>query len=554
MGDISDFFSSFMKSKGGVAALIISVLLSFGLATTVGIVPAVLADRYARINHEWDGKPCYTFDHDVIPHACVQGGDDAQTGSACMSFVQNVLLFLSNPVVGSQSDVQGRRGFLLFGISLFSLAPMALVAMHHFPMLNPFYYFAANSSTGLVSYMSIIFAAMADSSNEKFRAASYAMIMAGFYSGFCIAPSIVLFLSHEHAALLSLCLCVAAFVYAVLFFPETLPQTVAEVAAIHHAARTVNNRDGQSIDHVVPTTVTTVHDDDDIMESELTGCNHLQVIDQTTPLLSEEARLTMFVRNEQIPVVNSRHKTNSFQSLVAVIARPFREMSILYRTSFLQILTLASFLSAAVYSTDVSLVLFYIEGHLNVKDADIATMFFYMGIFGVVLQALGLQPLVSCLGEKGLLILSFLSGTLHNFLYGAARDKSAITVALSFSQFTKLNYPILSSLASKAVLADEQGQVQGALMATNALAAALGPVSMNYVYQHTKDMLYGPGTMFLLASFLYFLGTLCVAIIPMSILSESSESLSRADSNCSSSNDGASCNETTTDEANTITA
>ncbi|KAG7340070.1 major facilitator superfamily transporter [Nitzschia inconspicua] len=552
MGDISNFFSSFMKSKGGIAALIISVLLSFGLATTVGIVPAVLADRYARINHEWDGKPCYTFDHEVMPRACVQGGDDAQTGSACMSFVQNVLLFLSNPVVGSQSDVQGRRGFLLFGISLFSLAPMALVAMQHFPMLNPFYYFAANSSTGLVSYMSIIFAAMADSSNEKFRAASYAMIMAGFYSGFCVAPSIVLFLSHEHAALLSLCLCVAAFVYAVLFFPETLPQTVAEVAAIHHAARTVNNRDGPSITHI-PTTVMTINDDD--VESELILDNQSQVIDQTTPLLSEEARVNILtIPNEQVPAVNSRHRTNSFQSLVAVIARPFREMSILYRTSFLQILTLASFLSAAVYSTDVSLVLFYIEGHLNVKDADIATMFFYMGIFGVVLQALGIQPLVSCLGEKGLLILSFLSGTLHNFLYGAARDKSAITVALSFSQFTKLNYPILSSLASKAVLADEQGQVQGALLATNALAAALGPVSMNYVYQHTKDTLYGPGTMFLLASFLYFLGTLCVAIIPMSNLSEPYESVASADSNCSSSNDGASCNETTTDEANTITS
>ncbi|KAL3903582.1 MAG: hypothetical protein SGILL_010391 [Bacillariaceae sp.] len=189
-------------------------------------------------------------------------------------------------------------------------------------------------------------------------------------------------------------------------------------------------------------------------------------------------------------------------------------MAILCRSYFLRILTLASFLSAAVYSTDVSLVLFYIEDHLNVGDADIAQMFFVMGILGVLLQAMGIQPLVNCLGEKGLLIVSFLSGTLHNFLYGAAKNKTSITVALSFSQLTKLNYPILSSLASQGVGIDEQGQVQGALLAMNALAGAMGPVSMNYIYEKTKESSpFGPGTMFLLASSLYFLGTVCVTFI-----------------------------------------
>lgn len=521
MGDVADFFASFVKSKGGVAALMISMLLSFGLATTVGIVPTVIADRYARLHHGWDGAPCYTFDdHDSLPHACAKGGDDAQTGSAGMSFVQNLLLFLSNPVVGSQSDVQGRRGFLLFGIFLFTLSPAVLVVMQHLPTLNPFFYFAANSSIGLVSYMSIIFAAMADSSSEKFRAASYAMVMAGFYSGFCVAPSIVLLMSHEHAALLSLGLCVAAFFYALAFFPETLAEITAEVAAEHHAART-GGHPQQAVAN--DTTLAAPPDTEE----------QLPIAGPSTPLLSDEMRLDLAsaeeIESTSVPLVAC------IRSTVTIVTMPFREMSILYRTSFLRILTLASFLSAAVYSTDVSLVLIYIEEHLNVKDVDIATMFFYMGIFGVVLQALGIQPLVNCLGEKGLLILSFLSGTFHNFLYGAAKNKFAITVALSFSQFTKLNYPILSSLASKAVFADEQGQVQGALMATNALAGALGPVSMNYVYECTKDTAFGPGTMFLLASFLYFLGTLCVALIPMGNSSESESVVSAADSDCSTS-------------------
>jgi Na+/melibiose symporter-like transporter len=130
----------------------------------------------------------------------------------------------------------------------------------------------------------------------------------------------------------------------------------------------------------------------------------------------------------------------------------------------MSLITLGSFLSAAVYETDKSLVLFYIEEHLNVDDADIAQMFFFMGILGVLMQALGLQPLINLMGERGLLVVSFLSGTLHNFLYGAAKNKTVITVAISLSQLTKLNYPILSSMASQGVCTDEQGQVQGKSM------------------------------------------------------------------------------------------
>jgi MFS family permease len=521
MGDITDFFTSFRNSRGSVEALILCMLLSLGLATTIGIVPTVIADRYARIKYGWDGQPCYSLDHDVMPYACIQGGDDAQTGNAYKSLVQNLLLFLSNPVVGSQSDVQGRRIFLLVGIVLFSLAPTVLVIMQHVPKLHPLFYFAANSSIGLVSYMSIIFAAMADSSHPKFRAASFAMLMAGFHAGFCIAPSIVLFMSHQQAAVLSLCLSVMAFLYAAAFFPETLAESVAETAAVHHASRTteIDTVTPHHYHETVTTSVTRSEENDRSLDA-----SWQRNVGPTTPLLLVE----MSSIDSDVEGTDDHHmlfSTTYTQLAALVLLRPFREMSILYRSTFLRVLTLASFLNAAVYSIDASLVVIYIEEHLNVRDSDIAHMFFYMGILAVILQALGLQPLVNCWGEKRVLIVTYLSGTLHNFLYGAAKDKTGITVALSFSQITKLNYPLLGSLASKAVGADEQGQVQGALLATNALAAALGPVSMNYIYQQTKNTQLGPGTMFLLASLLYFLGALCVAMIPMttSLVDQSDE-------------------------------
>lgn len=236
----------------------------------------------------------------------------------------------------------------------------------------------------------------------------------------------------------------------------------------------------------------------------------------------------------------------------AVFLRPLREMTILNRDGVLRLVALGSFLQAAVYSTDSSLVLFYIEEQLNVREDDIAYMFFFMGVLGVVLQGIGLQPLVYCLGERGLLIVSFLSGTLHNFLYGVARNKATITAALSLSQLTKLNYPILSSLASQQVGLDEQGRVQGALLALNALAAALGPVSMNWIYERTKNdsNYFGPGTMFLFASFLYLLGTLVVSMIPSTAtVADGNSNSNNISSNSIAGNDIRNNNNTTTNAA-----
>jgi MFS family permease len=138
-----------------------------------------------------------------------------------------------------------------------------------------------------------------------------------------------------------------------------------------------------------------------------------------------------------------------------------------------------------------------------------------MGVAGILLQGLALQPMLQCLGEKGLLIVTFCSGTLHNFLYGVAKNKTTLCVALMLSQLTKVNFPILSSLASKGTSTNEQGRVQGALFATNAIAYAVGPLSMEYVYHHTKNKKnFGPGFMFIYAAALYAIGTVLVALIP----------------------------------------
>jgi Na+/melibiose symporter-like transporter len=242
--------------------------------------------------------------------------------------------------------------------------------------------------------MSIYFASISDVVPEELRAPSFAIMLAGFYLGFSLAPSLPLLMSHFQVSLLSLFLVFLAFVISLFFFPETLPESVA-----------------------------------------------------------------LYNREES----NQQQTSRGGDDLVDFITKPFQKAVILNRNSMLRLLTIGSFFSSMVHSTDSNLVLFYVESHLNIRDHDIAKMFFVMGSVGIVMQSILIQPFIKCLGEKWLLVATFLCGTIHNLLYGLSKGKQGIFAALILSQFTKLNYPLLSSLVSKGASESEQGQIQGAL-------------------------------------------------------------------------------------------
>ena len=471
---LREFIISFVRSDVGLPALSISVCISFGLGTTVGIVPEILSDRYARLYHGLQGETlCSDYDKNLVPDACILGQDDAQTGSAWGSFFKSGFIFIFNPIIGSYSDVHGRRNLLIVSMLLMILAPAVLVMMLKVKSIKPYWYYTANAITGIITNNALFFASLSDNCPVSFRAGRFAMIMAGFYTGFTFAPSLSLWLSHLSASWLSLGFSIMALLVTMIFFPETLITSSS-----------------------APTSMITEAAEEEEEEEE-----------------EDEAETDEPSENF---VCKSIRECNSLRAIGAVIVRPLREMTILNQGGAMRLIALGSFLSAAVYATDSSLVIFYIEEHLNVNEDDLAHMFFIMGILGVILQGIGLQPLVFVLGERGLLVLSFLSGTIHNFLYGVANNKSTITAALSLSQLTKLNYPILSSVASQQVGFDKQGQVQGALFGLNALAGAVGPIIMNYIYGVTKTSNFGPGIMFIFASFLYFLGTIAVYMIPPS--------------------------------------
>lgn len=383
------------------------------------------------------------------PDACQAGSDDAQAAAAWSNVAVSALALVCTPVIGSISDVRGRRQLILLGIFVSLVPALVFFVTQHVPTFDPFWYYVASSLTGAINFMTLMFAALSDVVPVEYRAPSYGLMLAGFYGGFAVSPSFPLFLTSQHVGALSFFLILGSLLVAAILLPETL---------------------------------------------------------------------SFEIRQENLQSRESREAPSSALGwrIWVTATRPFREVTILNRDWVIRLVAASSFFSAMVFASDATLVMYYIEDQLDVRAKDISSMFLWMGVVGMALQGGLLQPLVQCLGERGLLIATFCSGILHNFLYGVATNKTTLCVALVLSQLTKLNYPILSALASKGTSVNEQGRVQGALFATNSIAYAVGPLSMEYIYHHTKNKThFGPGFMFVYAAGLYAIGTVLVALIPI---------------------------------------
>jgi len=423
----------------------------------------------------------------------------------------SLCLLLVNPVLGRWSDTKGRRPVLLAALLLQWLPAAVFWWLQRHPNMHPAWYYAANAATGSVSYLSIVFAALSDVMVlEEHRAPAYGLLLSGFFGGFAFAPSIP-WVVHDDLLVgtISLSLIVAALVLAVVWLPETLPSSAVVVVEV-----VVREDDPQSptvtetaTEAMIPLTTNNTNDEEevDVTATTTTTINTVAVaVDRTTPEQQQQQHRTIV------------------DWLCHTIAQPLRAISILNRDWELRLLTVASFFSAMVFAADSTLVIYYVEETLDMHESDIATMCLFLGVTGVLVQGGLLQPLIAWLGERRLLVVSYVCGAAHNYLYGAARSKSTIYVALVLSQLTKTNYPLVSSLASQDVPAHEQGRVQSALSATNAVASAVGPLSMEYVQRRTQAD-WGKGFMFTYAALLYMIGAGIVSFLPVKCNQENNE-------------------------------
>lgn len=460
------FVVQFAKTKGPPQITFIMMLVAIGIGSIIGVVPAVMTDRFASLYHGYgqdttiDPPPsCASFTNpDDKPEACLMGSADAQTAAATANLISNVLTFVTSSMVGSISDEYGRRTILIIGCSLATTYPFMLVLIQLIPNMSPWWYYGFSAMTGIISWVAIALSALADVLPPEFRAPGIGLLLAGFLLGFSISPVLSFLLSAFQLSLLS-CSVVFGGVLATIFFvPETLPPEVALRAKAKRLERESRWAEEEA-------------------EARTNGASEGWLL---------------------------------FKKVVILLWRPVHEMSILNRDTFFRLISLLAFFSGMVSSGDQVLLVYYLEERLSFNTQDVSLMLLVMGLTGLFCQGVLLKPLNDFVGEKMVVALCFLVGAIDNTMYGLARNKATIYAAVALSGITGMAFPTISAIKSNNVAVNEQGRIQGALYSLQALASGVGPVVLRFVYRQAKDTPLGPGAMFVFAGVLY-LGAVATA-------------------------------------------
>nr|XP_026690310.1 hippocampus abundant transcript 1 protein isoform X1 [Ciona intestinalis] len=136
--------------------------------------------------------------------------------------IKGILSFLSAPLLGALSDVWGRKSFLLLTV-FFTCAPIPLM------QLSPWWFFAMTSLSGMFAVtFSIVFAYVADITEEVNRSTAYGLVSATFAASLVTSPAIGTYLSRAYgeAAVVALATAIAAFdvCFILVAVPESFPE------------------------------------------------------------------------------------------------------------------------------------------------------------------------------------------------------------------------------------------------------------------------------------------------------------------------------------------
>ncbi len=110
------FVGQFLHTRGPPQIAFLMFLIALALGSTIGVVPAVMTDRFARTRHGYpsDAPDCSAYADPGMarpkPEECLLGSADAQTAVSAANLISNVLTFATSSLMGSLSDEYGRRG------------------------------------------------------------------------------------------------------------------------------------------------------------------------------------------------------------------------------------------------------------------------------------------------------------------------------------------------------------------------------------------------------------------------------------------------------------
>ncbi|XP_026274060.1 hippocampus abundant transcript 1 protein isoform X4 [Frankliniella occidentalis] len=138
--------------------------------------------------------------------------------------IKGILSFLSAPLIGALSDVWGRKFFLLVTV-FFTCAPIPLMSINHW------WFFAMISISGVFAVtFSVVFAYVADVTEENERSLAYGLVSATFAASLVISPALGAYMMNAYSENLVVAVATAIALLDVFIIlvavPESLPEKV----------------------------------------------------------------------------------------------------------------------------------------------------------------------------------------------------------------------------------------------------------------------------------------------------------------------------------------
>lgn len=213
------FFRDTVWSQRYLLLMLALELIAYGIISPIASI--LTTDFFAssaagRVMH------CEDYAPKLKPVACNEAASTAAMVKAIASGASALLGFFLSPVIGSLSDVYGRKPFLIFSEALNTLQ-LAGFLLFAFGYLSIWPYMVAQSVQTAFSSLSVGMAYIADGVSPQNRSAAFGMVLAVFSLGIIIGPLLGGFLPQNAALYLAGALGVAATLYAVFLLPESLP-------------------------------------------------------------------------------------------------------------------------------------------------------------------------------------------------------------------------------------------------------------------------------------------------------------------------------------------
>jgi hypothetical protein len=132
------------------------------------------------------------------------------------------------------------------------------------------------------------------------------------------------------------------------------------------------------------------------------------------------------------------------------------------------------------------------------------------GVLALLGQVLLLKPLVSCVREKGVIVIALVASTVGSCGFAAAAyypHKWLVYAMTVPGCISDLSFPAISALKSINASEEEQGRLQGAIYGARSIFEAVGPVIFASMYAAmTRQSVWSQALPYVVASGIYFVG------------------------------------------------